>query len=269
MSELIDLWLQAGLGIWIGVTFVWVLSLFVEDTSIMDPAWGFGFVAVAWYAQLAGGASFDGRDILLLGAVSLWGLRLGGYLAWRRWGEPEDKRYRRWREEAGSAWWWKSYFKVFLLQGFLMWVISAPLVAAVAITGPALNWLDALAGMLWLLGFGIETVADWQLARFKSDPTNQGALLTEGLWRYSRHPNYFGETVQWWAFYGFAIMAGAWYTLFSPLLMTFLILRVSGIPILERDLSDAKPGYEEYVRRTPAFIPWFPQEKSGGDRGQE
>ncbi|MDX1600318.1 MAG: DUF1295 domain-containing protein [Anaerolineales bacterium] len=269
MGGLIDIGVTAGLGIWIGVTFVWALSLFLEDASIMDPAWGFGFVAVAWYAQLAAGGAREPRDLILLGAVSLWGLRLGGYLTWRRWGEPEDKRYRRWRHQAGPSWWWKSYFKVFLLQGFLMWVISAPLVAAAVTSATALNWLDAVAGILWLLGFATESLADWQLARFKSDPANRGELLTEGLWRYSRHPNYFGETLQWWAFYGFAVAAGAWYTVFSPLLMTFLILRVSGVPILERDLSDAKPGYEDYARRTPAFVPWFPREISGHTGNQD
>lgn len=262
LSMLILIGLQVGLGIWLGATVVWILSLYLEDASIMDPAWGFGLVAVAWYPQLAAGGPLAERDWLLLGAVSLWGLRLGGYLTWRRWGQPEDKRYRRWREEAGSDWWWKSYFKVFLLQGVLMWVISSPLVATAVAPGVGLTWVDGLAGVLWLIGFVTEAVADWQLARFKLDLANRGALLTEGLWRYSRHPNYFGETLQWWAFYGFAVAAGAWYTLISPLLMTFLILRVSGIPILERDLSKAKPGYEEYARRTPAFAPWFPQEVS-------
>ncbi len=178
----------------------------------------------------------------------------------RNAGKGEDFRYQQWRAAAGAAWWWRSFFKVFLLQGILLWVISAPLLAAQISAQPGrLTWLDFGGAALWLVGFYFEALGDWQLARFKANPANKGRLLDSGLWRYTRHPNYFGDAVQWWGFYLVALAAGGWWTLFSPALMTLLLRRVSGVTMLEKTLKNSKPGYREYVERTNAFLPWFPR----------
>jgi steroid 5-alpha reductase family enzyme len=151
---------------------------------------------------------------------------------------------------------------VFLLQGVLMWIISAPLLAAQVSASPArLVWLDFVGLIAWVIGFFFEAVGDWQLVRFKANPENKGKLLKTGLWRYTRHPNYFGDALQWWGFYLIAAAAGGIWSIFSPILMTLLLRNVSGVTMLESTLKDSKPGYREYVETTNAFIPWFPREK--------
>ncbi len=248
------------LAIWAAVTVVWLVSLALRDASIVDVFWGLGFVLVAWvYWALSEGTT--GREWILLALVTVWGVRLGGYILVRNWGHGEDYRYQRFRKNAGEAFWWRSYFTVFLLQGILMWVISAPLLAVQLPSRPAgLTFWDGLGVGVWLVGFVFEAGGDWQLQRFKADPENKGKLLTTGLWRYTRHPNYFGDAAQWWGFWLFAVAApwGA-LTVVSPIVMTFLLLKVSGVALLEKGLSKSKPGYEDYVARTSAFIPWPPK----------
>lgn len=252
------IWLQA-LGLIVGMmTVLWAVSVLRRDASIVDLFWGVGFTLAAWtYFFLADGVAE--RKLLVVGLATVWGLRLAIYLTWRNWGKPEDFRYQGFREKYGrERYWWFSYFQVFLLQGGLAWLISIPLLAAMSGERP-LGWLDAVATAVWLLGFLFETVGDWQLARFKANPANQGQLLTTGLWRYTRHPNYFGDAAVWWAFGLFSIAAGFWWPIVGSLVMTFLLVRVSGVAMLERTLSRTKPGYETYVRQTNAFIPWFPR----------
>jgi len=242
------------------MTLLWLVSLVLRNSSIVDPFWGPGFVIVNWLYFALTPDGFEGRKWLISVLVTIWGLRLGLYLLWRNWGKGEDFRYAKWREEAGASWWWKSYFKVFFLQGVLLWIISAPLLAAqISPTPDRLIWLDGVAVVVWLVGFFFEAVGDLQLARFKADPANKGKLLTSGVWRYTRHPNYFGDAAQWWGFYLVALAAGGWWTVFSPIVMTVLLLRVSGVALLEKSLKKEKPGYEEYVRNTSAFVPWFPK----------
>jgi steroid 5-alpha reductase family enzyme len=242
------------------VTLLWLASLALKDSSIVDIFWGSGFVMAAWAAFFLEPGQALPRHWLLCGLVSLWGLRLALHILWRNWGKPEDYRYQAWRKEAGQAWWWRSFFKVFLLQGLLMWIIAAPLVAVLSSRQPEqLTWLDILAALAWLIGFFFEAAGDWQLARFKANPANKGKVLREGVWRFSRHPNYFGDALQWWAYYLLALAAGAWWTVFSPLLMTILLLRISGAALLEKSLVENKPGYAEYVQSTSQFIPWFPR----------
>jgi steroid 5-alpha reductase family enzyme len=237
--------------------------LIQENTSVVDIFWGLGFVMVNGLYFALTPSGFAGRKWLISVLVTLWGLRLSAYILWRNWGEEEDYRYQKWREEAGDRWWWQSFFQVFLLQGFLMWVISAPLLAANFYATPArLTWLDYLAIPLWLIGFLFEAGGDLQMARFKADPANEGEVLNSGLWRYTRHPNYFGDATQWWAYYLIAAATGRWWTIFSPVVMTFLLLRVSGVSLLEENLKDKKPGYREYIENTSAFIPWFPKNSS-------
>lgn len=235
----------------------WLLSLPIKDSSIVDMFWGTGFVTLAWlYFGLSEGAGTPERRWLLLALVSVWGCRLAIHIARRNHGKGEDFRYAEWRREAGASWWWRSFFKVFLLQGVLLWGISAPLLAAVLGRQP-LGWLDALAVLAWLVGFYFEAVGDWQLVRFKANPANKGKVLDSGLWALSRHPNYFGDTVQWWAFWLLAVASGfAWWTVFSPIIMTWLLRYVSGVDMLDRALAKRKPGYAAYMKRTPAFIPW-------------
>lgn len=252
----------AALVILLLMVLLWLLSLALKDAGIIDSFWGLGFVIVNWvcFALLGGGGE---RGWLLGALVTLWGLRLSVHIFLRNRGKGEDFRYAKWRREEGPRWWWLSLIRVFLLQGALLLIISAPLPVVHAAAAPGLGLLDILAGVLWLVGFVFEAGGDWQLARFKADPRNKGKVMDRGFWRYSRHPNYFGDAVQWWAYYLFALAAGGWWTLFSPVIMTFLLVRVSGAALLERTLSE-RPGYREYVQSTNEFFPWFPRSSKGG-----
>jgi steroid 5-alpha reductase family enzyme len=256
----LQIWLIGGLAVLGVMTGLWLVSLLLRDASIVDSFWGMGFVLSAWLYYALTPEGFAGRKLLTCALVTIWGLRLSGYILRRNWGKPEDYRYAAWRQEAGRRWWWLSFFKVFLVQGVLLWLISTPLLAAqINPIPPHLTWLDGLAVLVWGVGFIFEAGGDCQLARFKADPANRGKLLTTGLWRYTRHPNYFGDAAQWWGFYLLALAAGGWWTVLSPLLMTFLLMRVSGVRLLEKSLKETKPGYEEYVRRTSAFFPRPPR----------
>jgi steroid 5-alpha reductase family enzyme len=236
---------------------LWYVSLALKNSSIVDIFWGIGFIVVAWLTYTFAPQGYLPRRQLIAVLVTIWGLRLAVHIGVRNWGKPEDFRYARWREENGVRWWWASLFKVFLLQGVLMWIISAPIVAAQTSGFPAiLTPLDYLGFLLWIFGLLFESIADYQLMLFKANPSNKGKLLTTGLWKYTRHPNYFGEAALWWGFYIIALASGSWWTIFSPILMTFLLMKVSGVAMLERTLK-TKPGYEEYMKKTNAFIPWF------------
>jgi steroid 5-alpha reductase family enzyme len=261
-SSAISLFILIGLVILGLMTLLWLASLALKDSSIVDVFWGTGFVVATWAAFLLTPDGFEMRKLLLSVLVTIWGLRLSLYILMRNWGKPEDYRYQAWREAAGGAWWWRSFFKVFLLQGVILWIVSAPLFAAQISAQPdQLTWLDYLAVLVWLIGFTFEAVGDWQLRRFKANPANQGMVLQTGVWRYTRHPNYFGDAVQWLAYYLVALVAGGWWTLFSPIIMTTLLLRVSGVTLLEKTLKEEKSGYKEYIETTSEFIPWFPRKK--------
>jgi len=244
------------------VTALWLLSLALRNASIVDIFWGPGFVLLTWlYFALADG--YEGRSILISVLVTIWGLRLSFHIARRNWSEPEDRRYQRMRERVGARFWWRSYVTVFLLQGALLWTISMPLLAAQNAAAPdGFRIWDFLALIVWEIGFLFEAGGDWQLSRFRSDPANAGKVMNRGLWRYTRHPNYFGDAMIWWAFFVIAAhTTDGWITIFSPIIMTFLLVRVSGVTMLERDLKLSKPDYAEYIRRTSAFIPWFPRNR--------
>jgi len=244
------------------MTILWIASLILRNSSIVDIFWGPGFVLANWVYFALTADGFPGRKGLIGMLVTIWGLRLGLHILWRNWGKGEDFRYQKWREEAGAKWWWYGFFKVFLLQGILLWIISVPLLATQISPTPArLTALDWVAILVWAIGFFFEAMGDLQLARFKADPANKGQVLDRGVWRYTRHPNYFGDATQWWAYYLVAAAAGGWWTVFSPIIMTTLLLRVSGVALLEKSLKDTKPQYREYIERTSAFIPWFPRRK--------
>jgi steroid 5-alpha reductase family enzyme len=260
--EFISIYLVLGLVILGFMTLLWLVSLMLKNSSIVDIFWGTGFVIVTWAAFLLTPDGFAPRKWLLSMLVTVWGLRLSLHILIRNWGKPEDFRYQVWRKEAGAAWWWRSFFKVYFLQGILLWIVSTPLLAAQISSQPdRLTWVDYAATPVWLIGFFFEAVGDFQLARFKANPANKGKVLQSGVWRYTRHPNYFGDAAQWWAYYLIGLAAGGWWTIFSPILMTILLMRVSGVTLLEKTLKEEKPGYKEYVETTSEFIPWFPRKK--------
>ncbi len=247
----------------IGLTLLvlWCVSLLRKDTSIIDIFWGLGFVLVAWLS-LGTGGHWSAQGLLLAGMVSVWGLRLSGYLAWRNWGKPEDHRYAAMREHHGAYFPVVSLFTVFGLQGLLMWIISLPLQFGL---GQAHAWHVAAAGgvIFWAAGLFFEAVGDYQLARFKADSANLGCVMDRGLWRYTRHPNYFGDFLVWWGFYLVAAESGSWWwTIIGPLLMSFLLIRVSGVRLLENSLRSRVAGYEDYVRNTSSFFPLPPSKRT-------
>ncbi len=253
----------AGFGVLGLMTVLWLISIYLKNVSIVDNFWGIGFVLVAFIYCLESEVLYT-RIKLMMFLVTLWGLRLSIYLTYRNYGKGEDYRYREFRRSFGEhRYWWFSFFQVFLLQGGLILIISLPLLGITLETNSnALNLLDYLGLLIWGIGFIFEAVGDYQLASFKRHPENKGKLLTKGLWRYTRHPNYFGDTAIWWGFGLFAIASGAyWYSL-GTLVMTYLILKISGVSLLEKSLSKAKPGYEEYVQTTSTFFPWFPKKST-------
>ena len=251
------------------MTLVWLASLVKRDASIIDVFWGTGFVVVGWFYFLAAEAHAL-RGQLVVGLVTLWGLRLSLHILWRNWGLGEDYRYREMRLRNPGTFPLRSLLSVFWLQALLLWVISMPLYQAQRRPEPvALAPPDALGIALFLLGFAFEAGGDWQLARFKRDPANRGEVMNRGLWRYTRHPNYFGDAVVWWSFFCFAAATpGGWWTLSSPALMTLLLMRVSGVTLLEKRLEETKPAYREYVERTSAFFPWWPKRGARPDAGR-
>jgi len=257
---MLTLFLQACLLILVLVTLLWVLSVIIKNASIVDLFWGFGFVVVnAFYVFTSGEMST--RKILVLVLVTLWGLRLSIYLAWRNLGKGEDFRYREFRRKYGpERYWWISYFQTFLLQGVLMMIVSLPLLGVSMDKDSGVPGLiDFIAVVVWVTGFSFEAGGDFQLARFKNNPKNKGKVLNTGFWKYTRHPNYFGDSAVWWAYALFSIAAGGYWQIIGSVIMTALIIRISGVALLEKTLVDTKPRYREYIRKTSAFLPWFPK----------
>ena len=241
------------------MTVLWGWSVFRRDASVVDPWWSIGFLLVAVQTLIASPPAASKR--LLVAMVALWAIRLFAHLLWRSLGKPEDPRYRAFREKYGpERYWWISFFQVFLLQGALVLVISAPLQAALAAPAAPLRWNHLAGLLLFAAGFGFEAAGDWQLFRFQSSRANRGKILDTGLWQWTRHPNYFGEALLWWGFWLYAASA-PWglATVLAPALMTFLLLRVSGVTLLEEHLARSRPGYAAYVKRTSPFLPRRPR----------
>ena len=245
---LLGLALIATLGV-----LAWGVSLKLRDVSIVDGLWSLMFLLAA-IAYIFSTAEPGPRAWLVLALVSVWALRLSSYITWRNWGEGEDYRYQEIRRNNAPNFEVKSLYIVFGLQGLLASIISLPLMAA--ITGQtALGILDVIGVSLWVVGFVFEAGGDYQLARFRSDPANDGRVLDSGFWRYTRHPNYFGDFCVWWGFFLIALSAGGWWSVLSPLLMSFLLLKVSGVAMLERTIEKRRPGYNDYLESTNAFFP--------------
>ena len=231
----------------------WMYSVLRSNVSIVDSLWSLMMLlCLLVYLSFAGPGGPRSLPVLIM--LALWALRLSAYITIRNHGQPEDRRYRAIRRNNEPGFQFKSIYIVFLLQAFLAWVICLPALAAVSaqtVHGP----LDYAGFALWLTGMFFQVVGDYQLTRFRSQPGNQSQVLKTGLWRYTRHPNYFGEALLWWGFYLIALSAGAWWAIVSPLFMTFLLLRVSGVALLEKDIPKRRPAYLEYIRNTNAFFP--------------
>jgi len=237
----------------------WVLSLVLRDASVIDPVWGPAFVVVALVAALSGGGAAS-RRLLLLVLVAVWGLRLGIHLTLRKLHEPgEDRRYAAMREAHPRNFAVWSLVHVYLVQGVLVLIVSLPVQVA-AQRLPRLSWLIAPGLALYAVGVSFEAIGDEQLRRFKADPANHGLVMDRGLWRYTRHPNYFGDACVWFGLWLVAVQAGGvWWTVISPMIMLLFLVRISGKGLLERDIGERRPAYAEYVRRTSGFLPLPPR----------
>jgi steroid 5-alpha reductase family enzyme len=246
---------------------VWAVSLAVRNAGIIDAFWGFGFVVAAW-TYFATTDGFPPRKLLVVLLVTAWGMRLSIYLAARNFGKPEDYRYRAMRERWGTRFGAVSLFTVFLLQAGILWALSVPLWQAMRAALPA-QWtaLDLAGAAIFAVGLFFEAAGDEQLRRFKADPAQRGKVMDRGLWRYTRHPNYFGDAVVWWGLFTVAAATpGSLWTIYAPVAMTMLLLRVSGVPLLESKLVATRPGYGDYVARTSSFIPWPPRRRDPSKR---
>ena len=239
---------------------LWLVSLAVRDSSIVDIAWGplILLVGLTYYLTTDAPGS---RARLIVALVALWAVRLAAHIGARNLGHGEDFRYAAWRAQHPDTWWIRSYFKVFLLQGVIAWLVAMPLFYAITSRAPS-GWTmwDGAGVAVFAFGFLFEAIGDEQLRRFKADPANKGRVMNTGLWRYTRHPNYFGEAVLWW---GLGLIGAAtpngWIGLVGPAIITFLLIRVSGVAMLEKALRETKPGYGDYIARTSAFFPRLPR----------
>jgi len=242
------------------MTILWIVSVFLRNVSIVDLFWGIGLVIVnAWY--FFEDEAITSRKILLLVLVAIWGMRLSIYLAWRNIGKGEDFRYREFRKNFGAKnYWWISFFQTFLLQGILMWLISSTLWGANRFSDDtSLNIIDYVGLLVWITGFIFEAGGDYQLAKFKMNVNNKGKVLNTGFWKYTRHPNYFGDAAIWWGYGIFCIAAGGYWQILGSVLMTLLIIKVSGVALLEKTLKVQKPQYLDYIQKTNSFFPWYPK----------
>lgn len=236
----------------------WAISVARKDVSIVDSLWSIFIVIAPTYLYFQY-EDISQRSQLVLLLAWIWALRLSLYITIRHWGHEEDHRYQVIRQNNNPGFAVKSLYLIFIFQAVVAWVVALPLLL-VFNTDSQLGWLDMFGVILWVTGMYFESVSDYQLWKFKRNPENRGKVLTTGLWKYTRHPNYFGEFLVWWGFFSFAISAGQPLAIVSPLLMTFLLLKFSGVAMLEKTMK-VRPGYEDYMKNTNAFIPGFARGK--------
>ncbi len=236
----------------------WLLSLTLRNVGIVDVFWGLA-IAGAGGTWLLLQPDPSPRGALALLLAVLWAARLALHILWRNRGKPEDRRYRVIRANNEPNFAFKSLYIVFLLQAVLAWLVAMPLLGTALSTASPLGPVDLPGVLLWLAGFLLQSTADLQLARFQKRPDAERAVMNQGVWRYSRHPNYFGEFLMWWGLWLIAAAGGAWWTVFGPLLITFFLLKVSGVALTEKDIGSRRPEYADYIRRTSAFVPWPPR----------
>ncbi|MDQ2926883.1 MAG: DUF1295 domain-containing protein [Caldimonas sp.] len=238
----------------------WIASMVRRDVSLVDRVWSLLIAAPALVYGIVLSGAIAPRFIVMAIVLALWAIRLAGYVSWRNWGHGEDRRYQaiRARNEPNFA--LKSLYLVFVLQAVLAWLVATPFLAALSHRA-VWTVLDSLGALLAFSGFVFEAVGDQQLATFKGDAANRGKVMDRGVWRYTRHPNYFGECCVWWGFFLMALPVGGWWSVISPLVMTGLLLQVSGVALLEKDIGERRPEYRDYVRRTNAFFPGPPKQR--------
>ncbi len=254
-----ELFVQAALIVFIYFLVFFLVAQVIKNNSIVDMGWGAGFVLLALVILVSQGAYVE-RNLLMTLLVTIWGGRLTYYIVKRNWGKPEDFRYAKWRQEWGQWLVPRAFLQVFMLQGLLMLVIGYPIVLVNASPQPGLNFFDYAGLLVWIIGFIFESVGDKQMAEFKKDPANKGHVIKSGLWRYSRHPNYFGEATMWWGIFLLALSVPSGLSaVISPLVITLLLLYVSGVPMLERKYKD-NPEFQAYAKVTSKFFPWFPKQ---------
>ena len=260
MTPLFDTYLHLFSITFLFATLCFVISVWRKRNDIADVAWGMGFVLVSVVSFLQQPLRFD-RGFLATALVTLWAVRLSAHIYSRNRKRSEDYRYKAWREAWGKTFYWRSFLQVYLLQGCLMLCVVSPVIIINVFRGGTLTIVDSLGVLIWLTGFIFETVGDWQLHRFSQNPANTGKIIQSGLWRYSRHPNYFGEVTQWWGLWVITLSVpfGFW-GLLGPATITFLILKVSGIPMLEKKYEQ-HPEFLNYKQMTNAFFPWWPKKK--------
>lgn len=235
-----------------------IASLIKKRNDIADIAWGLGFVLLSW-ASLYISNEFSIRGLIVSILVSIWGLRLTWHIYNRNRGKDEDHRYIAWRKAWGKWFYLRSYFQIYILQGLLLFIIVVPVLFINKNSGNPIYYLDIIGFLMWLLGFIFEVVGDAQLAKFINNTNNKNRLMRSGLWKFTRHPNYFGEVTQWWGLWIIALsVTDGWITIIGPLTITFLILKVSGIPMLEKRMVE-KPEFAEYKRKTSVFFPFPPK----------
>lgn len=236
------------------MTMWFFISVFRKRNDVADVAWGLGFVILTWLSYFL--SDDTGARGLVVGIlVSIWGTRLAWHIHARNKGKAEDYRYLAWRNEWGAWFYLRSYLQVYLLQGILLFLIITPVLLINQKAGLALTVFDGLGILVWVIGFYFESVGDAQLAQFLKEPANKGTLLRTGLWKYTRHPNYFGEVLQWWGLWLVALSVPfGLYTIIGPLTITFLILKVSGVPLLEKKMVE-HPDFADYKSKTSMFIP--------------
>ncbi|PLX99569.1 MAG: steroid 5-alpha reductase [Desulfuromonas sp.] len=244
--------------IFVTMTLIFVIAMAIKDNSIVDIFYGLVFLVGCWGAAIHFGLSHQ-RQLLILAVLTLWGCRLAIHLFLRKKGHGEDFRYAKWREDWGKTFVWRSYLQIFMLQGAVILLISTPVLLVIRAPGGPLTLLDFLGITIWLLGFLFEAIGDWQLLIFKRKPENKGRIMRYGIWQYTRHPNYFGEATLWWGVFLIGLSAeNGVYGIISPLLIAFLLLKVSGIPMLEKKY-EGDPEFKAYRKKTNAFFPWFPK----------
>ncbi|MBP9728339.1 MAG: DUF1295 domain-containing protein [Candidatus Moranbacteria bacterium] len=258
--------LTLALVLWVYMTVWFVVSIVKKRNDVADVAWGLGFVLLAWVGMLTSDTVSE-RGMIVVLLVSIWGLRLAWHIGRRHRGKPEDYRYAKWRTDWGRWFLLRSYGQVYLLQGTLLFLVSTPVLLIVwsggeslfSGTGYPLRFLDFVGLGIWGVGFLFESVGDRQLARFIGDEANKGKLMDRGLWRYTRHPNYFGEVTQWWGIWIMALgVPFGWVGIIGPLTITILILKVSGVPLLEQKMAE-HPDFARYKKQTSLFFPWPPR----------
>jgi steroid 5-alpha reductase family enzyme len=248
--------LELALVVFVYMTLWYFLALYLRDNSVVDIAWGIGFILIAFWTFFRN-ESFGLQQGVVLLLVCLWGIRLSGHILLRRHGHGEDPRYAAWRKQ----WTWikvRSFFQVFMLQGVIMLIIALPIIMVMQAPSSSFGWLQMMGVFIWLGGLGFESIADWQLYSFKKNPRNKGKILDKGAWKFSRHPNYFGEAMLWWGLCYTAFQVSYWWIIISPALITFFLLKVSGVTLLEARYK-GNTVYDRYKRRTSSFIPWWPK----------